>query len=107
MPRSIKIYLQNDLVDKVKPGDRVRVTGLFRAKMRSSEGGNKSALTDNFIIATGISQLNHEKEKPNLNETDIKNIKKISKEKDVFSILGNSIASSIEGNEAVKRALLL
>jgi len=51
--------------------------------------------------------LNQEKEKPNLNENDIKNIKKIAKEKEVFSILGNSMASSIEGMEIVKKALLL
>jgi DNA replication licensing factor MCM3 len=51
--------------------------------------------------------LNAEKEKPNLNETDIKNIKKLSKDKEIFNILGNSVAPSIEGNEHVKKALLL
>jgi DNA replication licensing factor MCM3 len=51
--------------------------------------------------------LNAEREKPNLTENDIKNIKKISKERDLFSLLGESIAPSIEGNIHVKRALLL
>lgn len=37
-----------------------------------------------------------------LSTTDIKNIKKLSQEKELFSILGNSIASSIEGNSLVK-----
>lgn len=48
-----------------------------------------------------------EKEKPNLNETDIKNIKKIAKDKELFNILGNSVASTIEGNLHVKKAILL
>lgn len=48
-----------------------------------------------------------EREKPNLNETDIKNIKKIAKEKELFDILGGSVASSIEGMQSVKKALLL
>jgi DNA replicative helicase MCM subunit Mcm2 (Cdc46/Mcm family) len=32
-----------------------------------------------------------------MSETDIKNIKKLSKEKDLFDILGSSVANSIEG----------
>lgn len=42
-----------------------------------------------------------------MSDTDIKNIKKISKEKDLFTILGNSIASTIEGYPIVKKAILL
>jgi DNA replication licensing factor MCM3 len=59
------------------------------------------------LIATGIKSINLEKEKPNLTEMDIKNIKKIAKEENVFEILGNSIASSIEGMLSVKKAVLL
>jgi DNA replication licensing factor MCM3 len=42
-----------------------------------------------------------------LNEQDIKNIRKLAKEKEVFNILGNSIANSIEGNLNVKKGILL
>ena len=35
LPRSIQVVLENDLVDKAKPGDRVEVTGVFRAKSPS------------------------------------------------------------------------
>lgn len=59
------------------------------------------------MIATGLQQINFEKEKPNLTENDIKNIRKIAKEEKLFDILGNSIASSIEGMSNVKKALLL
>ena len=60
-----------------------------------------------MLIATGIKSLNAEKEKPNLDEIDIKNIRKIAKEKDLFDVLGASVAPSIEGNLKVKKALLL
>lgn len=58
-------------------------------------------------MATGIKSLLEEKQKPNLSETDIKNIRKIAQEKDVLDILGRSIAPTIEGSEDVKKGLLL
>lgn len=51
--------------------------------------------------------MNLEKERPQLNETDIKNIRKIAKETNVFDMLGNSVASTIEGHLHVKKAILL
>ena len=42
-----------------------------------------------------------------MSEADIKQIRKLSKDKDVFNILGESIAPSIEGHLNVKRAILL
>ncbi len=104
LPRSIKVILENDLVDKTKPGDRVSVTGIFRASLNAMR---HSAITENYLVACGVTHLNYEKEKPNLDENDIKNIKKLAKDENCFSILGNSIACSIEGNEHVKKALLL
>lgn len=30
-PHTVILYAHNDLVDKVQPGDRVKVTGIYRA----------------------------------------------------------------------------
>lgn len=106
LPRSINVILENDLVDRAKPGDRVEVTGVFRCTP-SVNGGNTSGVFRNQIVATGIQSLNAEKEKPLMSEADIKNIKKISKDKDLFDILANSVAPSIEGQHIVKKAILL
>jgi DNA replication licensing factor MCM3 len=106
LPRSIQVVLENDLVDRAKPGDRVSVTGVFRAKNPSGMGG-MSANFGTVLVATGLNSLLAEKERPQLNETDIKNIRKISKEDNLFDLLGNSVASTIEGNLHVKKAILL
>ena len=50
------------------------------------------------MVATGVKNIVMEREKPILSDTDIRNIKKISKEKELFEILGGSVASSIEGH---------
>jgi DNA replication licensing factor MCM3 len=98
--------LENDLVDRVKPGDRVSVTGVYRAKNPGGMGG-MSANFGTVLVAVGVTSLNLEKERPQLTEQDIKNIRKISKEGNLFDLLGNSVASTIEGNLHVKKAILL
>ena len=79
------MVLENDLVEKIKPGDRVQVTGVFRAKA-STMFNSPSFQT--CLVATGIKSLQSDRERPVLDEADIKNIKKIAKDKDVFDILG-------------------
>ena len=105
LPRSVQVILEHDLVDKVKPGDRIQVSGVFMTVPGMST--SQSGIFRNFLVATGVQSLNAEKENPKLSETDIRNIKKLAKEKELFNILGNSVAPSIEGNDRVKKALLL
>ena len=38
LPRSIQVVLENDLVDKAKPGDRVEVNGVFRCRGTTQNG---------------------------------------------------------------------
>ena len=102
LPRSVTVVLENDLVDRVKPGDRVQVSGVFRVLHRGLSGDFRSVL-----VATGIQNLLLEKEKPSMSEQDIKNIRKLAKDKDVFNVLGESVAPSIEGSLNVKKAILL
>jgi DNA replication licensing factor MCM3 len=102
LPRSITVLFENDLVDKCKPGDRVQVSGVFRVIHRGLTGDFRS-----ILVATGVQSLLAEKEKPNMSEQDIKNIRKLAKDKDAFNIIGESIAPSIEGSLDVKKSVLL
>ncbi len=81
------------MVDKAKPGDRIQVTGVYRPVSGKAAGSNGVFKT--MIVATGLSSLNLEKEKPTMSDVDIKNIRNIAKEKKVFEILGSAIAPSI------------
>jgi DNA replication licensing factor MCM3 len=69
--------------------------------------GSTNGMFRNVLVATGVSNILMEREKPVMSEQDIKNIKKISKEEKLFDILGSSIGSTIEGHLKVKKAILL
>ena len=79
LPRSIQVILQNDLVEKLKPGDRVEVTGVYRAAPNRGMNGVVPGVFKTHIVATGVTSLLAEKEKPNLSEDDIKAIRTITK----------------------------
>lgn len=98
----MQVVLENDLVDSCKPGDRVQVSGVYRADTNPMNGTVRSNL-----VATGVKSLIAEKERPIMSEADLKAIRKLAKDKDVFSVLGESIAPSIEGSLNVKKAVLL
>jgi len=53
LPRSIEVILEDDLVDKVKPGDRISVTGIYRA-IHSKSNESHSAIANTKLIATGL-----------------------------------------------------
>jgi len=106
LPRSVSVILQNDLVDNMKPGDRVEVTGVYRAAPNVHMGMTRGTFRTQ-IVATGVVSLLAEKQKPSLSEQDIKNIRSLSKEEDVFEVLGQSIAPTIEGHKYVKKSILL
>jgi DNA replicative helicase MCM subunit Mcm2 (Cdc46/Mcm family) len=69
--------LENDLVDKMKPGDRVEVNGVFRTQSQAWNGLT-NGIYKTQIVATSVKSLLAEKEKPSMSESDVKNIKKIA-----------------------------
>ncbi|CAI2385130.1 unnamed protein product [Moneuplotes crassus] len=104
LPRSITVILENDLVDQVKPGDRVEVTGVY--KTVPGQRSTTSGVFDTIIYGTGIQESIAKKE-TKLDGKDISNIKKVAKRGDVFDILANSVAPSIYGHHSIKKGILL
>jgi DNA replication licensing factor MCM3 len=46
------VILENDLVDKIKPGDRVQVTGVFKSMPPTGQSGTNGVFK-NILVATG------------------------------------------------------
>ncbi|XP_030054594.1 DNA replication licensing factor MCM3 [Microcaecilia unicolor] len=106
LPRSVDIILDDDLVDKVKPGDRVQVIGTYRC-LPGKKGGYTSGTFRTIMIACNVNQLNKEAQ-PCFSADDVSKIKRFSnsRSKDIFDQLARSLAPSIHGHEYIKKAIL-
>ncbi|PIO28802.1 hypothetical protein AB205_0047490 [Aquarana catesbeiana] len=106
LPRSVDIILDDDLVDKVKPGDRVQIIGTYRC-LPSKQNGYTSGSFRTILIACNVAQMSKEVS-PVFSADDLAKIKKFSKthSKDVFEQLSRSLAPSIHGHHYIKKAIL-
>ncbi|XP_062857382.1 MCM3 minichromosome maintenance deficient 3 (S. cerevisiae), like [Trichomycterus rosablanca] len=106
LPRSVDIIADDDLVDKVKPGDRVQLVGVYRC-LPAKQGGFTSG-TFRTILLTNNVKLMSKEIVPTFSADDVAKIKKFCKthSKDVFEHLSRSLAPSIHGHEYIKKAIL-
>ncbi|ORY32621.1 MCM2/3/5 family-domain-containing protein [Naematelia encephala] len=107
LPRGVEVVLADDLVDCCKPGDRIQMVGVFK----SSGGGQGARGFSTSIIANNVILLSSKQgggiaQSP-LTDTDIRNINKLSKRRNIFNLLSQSLAPSIYGSDHIKQAILL
>ncbi|EGO59510.1 hypothetical protein NEUTE1DRAFT_79694 [Neurospora tetrasperma FGSC 2508] len=110
LPRGVDVILDDDLVDRVKPGDRIQLVGIFRT-LGNRNTNHNSALFKTVILANNIVLLSSKSgggvATATITDTDIRNINKISKKPKVFELLSQSLAPSIYGHDYIKKAILL
>ncbi|KAF3065368.1 DNA replication licensing factor mcm3 [Daldinia childiae] len=110
LPRGVDVILDDDLVDKAKPGDRVQLVGIFRT-LGNRNTNHNSALFKTIILANNIVLLSSKASggvaTATITDTDIRNINKVAKKKNLFELLSQSLAPSIFGHDYIKKAILL
>ncbi|KAK3944801.1 hypothetical protein QBC46DRAFT_445673 [Diplogelasinospora grovesii] len=110
LPRGVDVILDDDLVDKIKPGDRVQLVGIYRT-LGNRNTSHNSALFKTVIIANNIVLLSSKSgggvATATITDTDIRNINKIAKKPKLFELLSQSLAPSIYGHDYIKKAILL
>ncbi|KAG1666483.1 hypothetical protein FOA52_004865 [Chlamydomonas sp. UWO 241] len=106
MPHSAEIILEDDLVDKVKPGDRVAILGVYKAvsgsKVKQFHGGVFRAT----VVGISAQKLTRENTIKHTYE-EIRTIQELSKRSDILQLLANSLCPSIFGHDIIKRGLML
>lgn len=104
------MILDDDLVDRAKPGDRIQLVGIYRTLGNRGAGSGPSTFRT-VVIANNIIQLSSKSgggiAQAPITDTDIRNINKIAKKKNVFDLLSQSLAPSIYGHDYIKKAILL
>ncbi|KAA0708468.1 DNA replication licensing factor MCM3 [Triplophysa tibetana] len=106
LPRSVDIILDNDLVDSIKPGDRVQLIGTYRC-LPGKKGGFTSGTFRTIMIACNVKQMSKEIT-PYFSAGDVAKIKNFcrTRSKNLFDQLARSLAPSIHGHEYIKKAIL-
>jgi len=108
LPRSVELILDHDLVDKIKPGDRIQVVGVYRAMASSASGqASTSGLFRTAVLVNNIQVLGRDSSRLEFSPEDIREIKSLGKRNNILDILGRSIAPSIHGHDVIKKALAL
>ncbi|EGR44263.1 uncharacterized protein TRIREDRAFT_112463 [Trichoderma reesei QM6a] len=110
LPRGVDVILDDDLVDSVKPGDRIQLVGIFRT-LGNRNANHNSALFKTVVLANNVvllsSKSNGGVATASITDTDIRNINKVAKKKDLLGLLSQSLAPSIYGHDYIKKAILL
>ena len=74
LPRSVEIVLEHDLVDRVKPGDRVQAVGVYRP-LPNVQMGQTNGVFKSVLLANNVSVIGKEVGAVQLTPTDVKNIR--------------------------------
>lgn len=115
-PHNVLLFAHNDLVDKVQPGDRVTVTGIYRAvpiqenpRMRNVKAIYRTHIDVVHFRKVDDKRLYEEEEgKEHIFPPErIELLRRISQKPDVYDRLARAIAPSIYENLDIKKGILL
>ncbi|OCT54291.1 DNA replication licensing factor mcm3 [Cladophialophora carrionii] len=110
LPRSVDVLMDDDMVDRVKPGDRIQLVGIFRS-LGNRNAGSGSSIFRTLILANNAVLLSSKAgggiAQATITDQDVRNINKMSRKTEVFDLLSQSLAPSIYGHDYIKKAILL
>lgn len=101
-PKQMLMVLEDDLVDELNPGDKVRITGTLKTFREERSGKFK-----NYIYVNHIEHLEQEFEELELSAEDEEKILELSKDPHIHDKIIASTAPSIKGHRDVKEAIAL
>ncbi|MFX1377374.1 MAG: ATP-binding protein, partial [Promethearchaeota archaeon] len=107
IPRSVQAILTHDLVDTVKPGDRIKVMGVFKSVLAQSRKSINSTLFRTFIDINYIDPEDKSEDLIELSKEDKKRIEDLSKEPMIQKKIARSISPNIYSREQLKMACAL
>ncbi len=105
-PERISVFLEDDLVGEIAPGDRVVVNGILHS-MQRRRGTFRLTSFAKTMEAVSIENQELAFEEVEVTPEDEKEILKISKDPEIYDKIKKSIAPTIYGMDVEKEALIL
>jgi len=103
----IEVWLEDDLVNTVSPGQRVEITGVLRIRPFGEGRAASRIVYSKYLDAVHLKRVEKEFEEVDITKEDEKRIVELSKDPAVYQKIIGSIAPSIYGHDEVKEALAL
>ncbi|MBD3212339.1 MAG: hypothetical protein GF311_07010 [Candidatus Lokiarchaeota archaeon] len=107
IPRSVQAILTQELVDYVKPGDRVKLMGIFRSVLATSMRSNNSTLFKTFLEVNYIDPEDKSEEQIDITKEEKEEIQNLAKEPMIQKKIARSLAPTIYGRDDLKMACAL
>jgi DNA replication licensing factor MCM2 len=108
LPRSKEALLLNDLVDKVRPGEEVVITGVYEHSFQTAQNAKHGfPVYSTNIVVNHIDKKGEAFAAARLTDEDRNEIRALARDPRIGDRIIKSIAPSIYGHEEVKRAIAL
>ena len=104
----LEVWLEDDLVNSIIPGDRIDITGILRIKpRRTSKGKEDKLIFTMFFDAVSIKAKQKEFAELEITQDEQRSIVELAKDPEIFNKIAMSISPSIYGHDEIKKALAL
>ncbi len=104
IPKTLQAILYHDLVDSVRPGERIKIMGILKSNPKEDRRGRLSTIFMIQLIANSIEGLTQEDEEIELTQDDVDQIHALSQEPFIQKKIARSIARTILGQQQLKMA---
>lgn len=102
----LEVWIEDDLVNTVIPGDRIDLTGILRIRpRRNSRGKLERNLYTMFLETVSIIQKQREFAELDITEEEERKIREMAKDPEIYEKITASIAPSIYGYKEIKQAV--
>jgi len=100
----LKLFVSDDLVNKVAAGDKTKFVGILRLLPPEKE---KKNIYGKFLEVNYLEETQREFTEVDVTKEEEEEIRKIAKNKEAYQLLIESIAPAIYGHEIVKESIIL
>lgn len=107
IPRNITLIFTKNLIDSVRPGERVKIMAIYKSRPAEKARGKKSSVFIPYLKVISVEGIKTDEDESDLSPEDILEINRIRALPNVREVLARSIAPLIFGQDHLKMAALL